>query len=259
MHKMAPTPPSDPPLPFDIPHLHLQILDVSHPGSQRFFSHTSSPHDLLHRSVRTVLEALYPPSLLSSDKNKEIGPPAIRSVTLFVREFDGVAHTHGSRLDELHKEVHVSSSYLAKVGGESKRIKQEIEGVVVHELVHAFQFNGKGTCDGGVIEGIADWVRLKAGLGPPHWRAGSGDRWNGGYETTAFFLAFLESHLSNPLLVPELNLALRDHEWDDGKLLKKVLGWRDVEELWKVYKKTLEKGEKGGEPAKAVPTHGPVA
>lgn len=49
------------------------------------------------------------------EKDELPGPPAIRSVTLHVREFDGVAHTNGSHLDEQHKEIHLSTSYLAGV------------------------------------------------------------------------------------------------------------------------------------------------
>jgi hypothetical protein len=48
--------------------------------------------------------------------------------------------------------------------------KREIEGVIVHEMVHAMQYTGNETCPGGLIEGIADWVRLQADLAPPHWK-----------------------------------------------------------------------------------------
>lgn len=41
---------------------------------------------------------------------------------------------------------------------------------MVHEMVHCWQRNAHGTAPGGLIEGIADWVRLKAGLVPPHWK-----------------------------------------------------------------------------------------
>jgi len=50
------------------------------------------------------------------------------------------------------------------------RARREINGVLVHELVHALQYSGKDSCPGGLIEGIADWVRLQAGLAPPHWK-----------------------------------------------------------------------------------------
>jgi hypothetical protein len=64
--------------------------------------------------------------------------------------------------------------------------------------------------------------------------------------------------LDNPLLVPQLNLAMAVHQWDDGKHFRKLLGGSDVEELWEVYQMEL-KGKKddaeGSAPA-AVPTHG---
>lgn len=85
----------------------------------------------------------------------------------------------------------------------------EIEGVVVHELVHCFQHNGRGACPGGLVEGIADWVRLGAGLGAPHWRRGAvPDRWDQGYERTAYFLDWLEGRFGRGT-VRRMNEALR--------------------------------------------------
>jgi hypothetical protein len=56
--------------------------------------------------------------------------------------------------------------------------KREIKGVLVHEIVHALQCTGKDTCPGGLIEGIADWVRLQSDLAPPHWKE-KPDNWEG--------------------------------------------------------------------------------
>lgn len=247
-------------------------------GAQRFFSHTSGPYSALEKACEIVLAALYPPALVSEHGSPLPGPPTIRSITLHVRQFGGVAHTCGSDLDEQHKEVHLSADYVAQVGGDSRRINHEIRGVLVHELVHVFQWNGYGSCPGGLIEGIADWVRLGADLGPPHWREG-GDRWDAGYQvsspspykslrvsltefyrpqTTAYFLAWLSSKFKNPLLVPELNLALRSAAWEDGKPLKKLCNGAEVDDLWEEYKKDLEKRRKKAEeedPPKPVPTH----
>lgn len=70
----------------------------------------------------------------------------------------------------------------------------EIRGVLVHELVHCFQHNGRGASPGGLVEGVADWVRLSANLGAPHWKRGAvPDRWDQGYERTAYFLDWLEN------------------------------------------------------------------
>lgn len=289
----APTPPHGPD--WTIPPLHLKVLDLAHPGALRFFSSLPSPHAALSDACATVLKALYPPTLalLPSSPSPPLpaAPPAIRSITLILRAFSGVAHTNGSLLDNAHKEVHLSTSYLADLQGDAVRIRREIEGVLVHELVHAFQFDGEGTCDGGVIEGVADWVRIGARLGAPHWREGQGKDWKAGYATTgaflflrgrqerngemeadfivasclvpvrtAYFLVWLSHHLQIPLLVPRLNLALRSHKYKDGKLLTKLLGGKEPEDLWQVYKKELEEGEgKEGSappPPSPVPTHG---
>lgn len=43
--------------------------------------------------------------------------------------------------------------------------------------------------------------------------------------------------------------------WEEGELLKELLGGRDVDKLWKEYKRGLKDGEQGG-PEPAVPTHG---
>ena len=102
----------------------------------------------------------------------------------------GVAHTFGS---PTHKEIHFS---LDHIRNSAARARDEILGVLTHEVVHCFQFTGKGKAfPGGLGEGIAgkhsmaqssswqkqrlntatDWVRLHAGLAPPHWREGSFD------------------------------------------------------------------------------------
>jgi len=62
----------------------------------------------------------------------------------------GIAHTCGS--DE-HKEIHFSLDYIKSLS--PAIAPSEIEGVIVHEAVHCFQYNARGTCPGGLIEGIA--------------------------------------------------------------------------------------------------------
>ncbi|CEH12846.1 plant basic secretory protein [Ceraceosorus bombacis] len=99
---------------------------------------------------------------------------SVRSITLHVREMDGVAYTTGDRWDDEHKEIHISANHIANTSED--RRADELRGVLCHEMVHVWQFNGKGTFPGGAVEGVADWVRLKAGLAPPHWRRTPGDR-----------------------------------------------------------------------------------
>lgn len=160
-------------------------------------------------------------------------PPPTRSVTLILEDMPGVAYTKGTELDDDHKEIHLSMGYVKGIrrapaddpsptftsvattggghggGGGDVAGAYEIEGVLVHELVHCFQYNGRGECPGGLVEGIADWVRLAARLGAPHWRKDAvPDRWDQGYERTAYFLDWLETKFGRGT-VRRMNEALR--------------------------------------------------
>ncbi|KAH0725792.1 hypothetical protein MTR67_003676 [Solanum verrucosum] len=108
----------------------------------------------------------------------------------------------------------------------------EITGVLYHEATHVWQWNGNGGAPGGLIEGIADYVRLKAGLGSSHWvKPGQGNRWDQVYDVTAQFLDYCNS-LRNGF-VAELNKKMRngysDHFFVD------ILG-KTVDQLWSDYK-----------------------
>jgi len=61
----------------------------------------------------------------------------------------GVAHTTGSKT---HKEIYYSLDYIVET---KDRAEDEINGVLVHEVVHCFQHNGQVSCPTGFTEGIA--------------------------------------------------------------------------------------------------------
>lgn len=69
----------------------------------------------------------------------------------------GVAHTQGS---DTHKEIHMSLDWIKT---NAHRAKDEIMGVLTHEVVHCFQYDAGGTCPGGLIEGIAGMHGIRAG------------------------------------------------------------------------------------------------
>jgi hypothetical protein len=88
----------------------------------------------------------------------------------------------------------------------------------------------------------SDWVRLRSGLAPPHWRP-DGSRWNAGYDTTAYFLQWLtERYGELEGVVQEINEFMKDALYDES-IFKTVTG-RKVNKLWKLYKEHL--GEDDG-------------
>ena len=156
---------------------------------------------------------------------------------------DGVAYTTGSELDNEHKEMHMSLGYVASQSRE--RVAAEVRGVVVHEMVHAWQWDGRGSAPGGLIEGVADWVRLGAGLAPPHWKRGKRGEgtWDAGYQRTAYFLEWVEKRYGEGSVV-RMNGALRER-YEEGAFWEGLFG-ESVDALWDEYSKTLPHGEFGG-------------
>lgn len=153
---------------------------------------------------------------------------------------DGVAYTKGSDLDQDHKEIHFSLDYIKGIS--PARQEDEIQGVIVHEMVHCWQWNAVGTAPLGLIEGIADFVRLKAGLSPPHWKKEGGGQWDAGYQHTGYFLEWIEETFGEGS-VKKINHALKDKEYEEGEFWEQLFG-KKVELLWKEYKVSLDKDPK---------------
>jgi hypothetical protein len=221
--------------PFDLPTLRLEIRDLAHPGTKAFLSSViaSTAQEF---AVRKVLELLY-----ISPKNPTTKVPGTRSVTLILRSMEGVAYTTGSDIDDDHKEIHLSLKYIDSIS--KARQADEILGVLTHEMVHCYQYNGNNTCPGGLIEGIADWVRLRANLAPPHWsRSGSGN-WDAGYDHTGYFLEYLEIRYGAGT-ISKMNDKLRTDNYEQKRFWTELLG-RPIEQLWGDYGKALEAADTG--------------
>jgi hypothetical protein len=146
----------------------------------------------------------------------------VHRVDLFIDVMDGVAYADNN-------EIRVSSNYIGNYTGDLER---EFSGVLYHEMTHVWQWDGNGTTPGGLIEGIADFVRLKANYTPSHWvQPGQGDRWDRGYDVTARFLDYCND-LRNGF-VAELNNKMRTGY--SAQYFVDLLG-KTVDELWTHYK-----------------------
>ncbi|KAI9180348.1 hypothetical protein LWI28_003822 [Acer negundo] len=145
-----------------------------------------------------------------------------QKVSLFIDNMDGVAYA-------VNGEIHVSAKYIGSYSGD---VRREITGVLYHEMTHIWQWNGNGQAPGGLIEGIADYVRLKANYAPSHWvKPGQGNRWDQGYDVTARFLDYCNS-LRNGF-VAELNKKMRSGY--SNNYFVDLLG-KNVDQLWRDYK-----------------------
>ncbi|KAL2267699.1 hypothetical protein VTJ83DRAFT_4976 [Remersonia thermophila] len=226
------------------PKLRLHIQDLAHPGTAKFLRVVPNAGDLLAQAVGDIDRLLYRPPDGSKKQGTRPHAPPTRSVTLVLEDMDGVAYTTGSDLDDDHKEIHFSLRYIDSIHPE-ELLASEIRGVLTHELVHCYQWNACGTCPGGLIEGVADWVRLRCGLEPPHWRKHPDGDWASGYEQTAYFLQYLETRFG-PGTVQEINAKMRRHKYRGGAFWCKLLG-KTVDELYANYVKEVTGGEGDGE------------
>jgi len=203
-----------------IPNLLLRIEDLNHQGAAIFLNNFH--RDILQSAVEASYTWLYTPLT---------APTHVAKITLVLRSFEGVAYTFGSDTD---KEIHLSLDYVASA---VPRARDEITGVLVHEVVHCYQYNAKDTCPAGFIEGIADFVRLNAGYAPPHWKVSGGDRWDAGYSTTAYFLDWVEKRCGKGS-VRKLNAYMKDQMYDPH-IFVTVTG-DTVDTLWCLYCEQLE-------------------
>ncbi|KAJ3022705.1 hypothetical protein HKX48_005475 [Thoreauomyces humboldtii] len=175
-------------------------------------------------------------SLLFSDV-KDITP--IPALDLHIRPMEGVAHTTGT---ETSNEIHFSSTYIASL--EPSVASNEIRGVLVHEMVHVWQAY-RTPAPHWIVEGVADYVRLRAGLGAAHWKRGVGGSWRDGYERTGFFLDWVETIF--PGFVFELT-----RKPCESTVVEKT--GESPDSLWNMYQEDLAASE-SGPASRPVPTH----
>lgn len=264
------------------PKYRLHAEDLRHPESASFSTYIPDVAATLDTALSNIVRYLYTSPETGSSVEAESVPkrkrprfipfiPPTRSVTLFLRDFGGVAYTTGTELDDDHKEIHLSLPYITHCKNSAAKADpvHELAGVLTHELVHCYQHtsppdSAKGEKDipnppGGLIEGIADFVRLKAGLSPPHWTRPTSSsqrekKWDAGYQHTAYFLAWIEDVWAGEGAVGMLNDRLYrvgyvgEGEKDEangheGGFWKSLFGL-EVAQLWDEYGQWLDDGEK---------------
>ncbi|KAL3730025.1 hypothetical protein ACJRO7_027088 [Eucalyptus globulus] len=114
--------------------------------------------------------------------------------------------------------IRLNVDYLQHYRGD---IQEEFAGVMYHEMTRVMQWTGNGTAPRGLINGIADYVRLKGGHESKSWpKKGSGSRWDDGFAIAPGFVANLN--------------ALMKYSYSEAFFVQ-LLG-KSVHQLWGDYK-----------------------
>ncbi|KAI3702372.1 hypothetical protein L6452_28108 [Arctium lappa] len=158
-------------------------------------------------------------SVIFQQKNPSDQKP-IDSVHAYIEEFkDPIGITWGNN------NINFSSLYIAGFNGD---VKREFTSVMYHEMTHVLQWDGEGTAPSGLVEGVAEYTKLKANLPQPGFaKPGDGDRWDEGYDVTARFLEYCDG--ITPGFVAELNNKMRVTY--NVKYFEELTG-KPVHQLW---------------------------
>jgi hypothetical protein len=156
------------------------------------------------------------------------------TITFVIDNHDGVAYAGGS-------EIHLSTGHIQNYPNADDALI-EFRGVMVHETAHLYQTNG-GNSDGALIEGMADFVRVRAGYYGPG-RCGGGDSWDGAYTISGCFFSWLagaceyhdQHHPQNDLDIGyRINAIMSDGKSAIQQEIETTFG-SDINTLWTQYK-----------------------
>lgn len=161
--------------------------------------------------------------------------PSFKKLTFIIDDFDGVAWKDGM---PPHITVAVSNKYLEKYNDEGKNISEEVKGILLHELTHAYQHSKNMDIE--VIEGVADLVRYLSGYIDISFRK-LGGNYDSSYKTTGFFFDWIRSKYINKFdFLYEIN-SLANPNLDENfswNSVEQICG-TTVEELWAEYQREL--------------------
>ncbi|MFG6449691.1 basic secretory protein-like protein [Roseateles sp. BYS180W] len=160
----------------------------------------------------------------------------------------GIAWKAGSPAEGIV--VNVNAFYLERYAAKGGNVAQEVRGILFHEMTHAYQhYEGMA---GAALEGVADWVRFKAGYQPESLRK-PGGHWTDGYKTTSFFFAWLETHRGHADFAPCFNATAKPSgarqvsPWSWEAAVAACTGGAALGTLWQDYQAWLAANAAGAQ------------
>jgi hypothetical protein len=167
--------------------------------------------------------------------------PAFSTLVLRIENWNdnpgGVASKSGSppRIT-----VRVNALHLVRVRDAGGNVANEVKGVLYHEMTHAYQHARSGV-ESSAIEGIADTVRFMNGFIPVSNRRPGGS-WTSSYQTTGFFLAWLQQVKGYSNFVHDFNQQAKPGTagtWSWQSAIANTTGGQNVQTLWNEYQAWL--------------------
>lgn len=182
--------------------------------------------------------------VLYSDVTKS---PIFNSVTFETGDYDFPAAKSGTDQDMI---LMFDVKHLANLEGQSdEAIRDEILGILWHELTHGYNFTpATGQYQAGdelhsYLEGLANYVRIQAGY-LEHYRGNIRwiDSWNeDAYNQTSFFLEWVAKTNRNTDFIRQFNQTAKDiKDWSFDAAFKAIFGEsRGIDVVFKEYQAHL--------------------
>jgi hypothetical protein len=205
-------------------------------GSAILAKSVTSMESLIKNTSNEVLNLLYYPKDSASDINQKTHIDAY----LVAKSDDLVAETYHK--DARNSVINIGARFLARQYSERKDyqwIAWSMKGIMSHEITHVFQFGPRNSSEEdrfGLVEGMADYVRIQLGL--HNAKRNLGGNWNDGYTTTGYFIKWLvDTRDSN--FARKLNATARDYTtWSWDRACHAIAG-RGIQDLWGQYQRHL--------------------
>lgn len=220
---------------FQYPVLEYVDEDKVSEGAIIFNDLIDNPDSLFKGCILQVCKSLY-------RKKSEV--PVKTSFKFRLVNTQGVAATGG---DSVVIDMFLNSNYIASYYNSNEKDKNEtlneIVGIMIHELTHAYQHSPSGA--GGYVvgseyfscvEGMADATRFITGYISPEFRR-TGGHWNDGYKTTGFFIGWLMDK-DGDFLYKFNQSAQTINPWSWDKVSTQIFGMT-VSELWSQYQRSI--------------------
>jgi hypothetical protein len=194
-------------------------------GSGRLFTQlVPDPQGLMSGVVRDVCRLLY----RSPDE-----VPLTRSVHLIVQDFDGVGSASGGQGEAV---VRLSSRHMQLVRDSGGDLLSEITGILYYHGANIYQHNAAPSGDDWVIEGVANYVRERAGYLPLSRRP-LGGSYRDGFAHSGFFFVWLDERRPGFVYALNQSLAPSSSPWSVATF--GTLTGSDIDTLWVEYQATL--------------------